>query len=152
MEFSQLANLGDLLGGLGVIGSLIYVAFEIRSNTQAAHNTAYHETVNQILAGNRNLMSDRWNSLNARPQEELSEAELYQLEAPIAEILFGMENLLHLRQRGHLDQKMWENVEKNFYPMLRMEMFYSTLKGRPGPLSQDLLSEIDSVLKRDQIN
>ena len=87
MELAELANFGELLGGIGVIASVIYLAFEVRSNTQAAHNTAYHETVNQILAGNRNLMSPRWNELYARPAEELTDAELYQREAPIAEVL-----------------------------------------------------------------
>jgi len=151
MELSQLANLGELLGGLGVIGSLIYVAFEIRGNTQAAHNTAYHETVNQILTGNRNLMSARWNELYARPREELSEVELYQREAPIAEVLFGMESMLNLKQRGHMDSRMWENVENNFYPLLELEFLQEALSKRTGPLSQDLRREIKRV-QRESIS
>ena len=145
MELAQLANFGELLGGIGVIGSLIYLAFEVRSNTQAAHNTAYHETVNQILTGNRNLMSQRWNELYARPIEELTEAELYQREAPIAEVLFGIENLLNLRQRGHLDARMWENVEQNFYPLMELDFLREGLEKRTGPLSQDLKREIERV-------
>ena len=36
-----------------------------------------------------------------------------------------------------------ENVEKNFYPMLRMDFLHSALQDRPGPLSQALLEEVD---------
>jgi hypothetical protein len=69
MDLSNLANIGELLGGIGVIASLIYLAREIRGSTHAAHNTAYHESVNQILAGIHDMMGERWNELNGRGEK-----------------------------------------------------------------------------------
>jgi hypothetical protein len=143
MDLSDLANIGELLGGIGVIASLIYLAREIRGSTHAAHNTAYHESVNQLLAGVHDVMGERWNELRARSADELDEVERFQLDAPVAAILFGSESFLNLKQRGHIDPKIMENIEKNYYPMLRTDFIYSALQARPGPLSKALLEEVD---------
>ncbi len=147
MDLSDLANIGELLGGIGVIASLIYLAREIRGSTHAAHNTAYHECVNQILTGIHDVMGKRWNELNARSLDELDDVERFQLGAPVAAILFGSESFLNLKQRGHIDPKIMENIEKNYYPMLRTEFIYSALRDRPGPLSQALLEEVDRAAR-----
>jgi len=44
MTLSDLGNLGDFIGAIGVIASLIYVGFEVRRNTKALRAQA-HETV-----------------------------------------------------------------------------------------------------------
>lgn len=145
MEFSHLADIGEFLGGIGVIASLLYLAKEIRSSTHAAYSTAYEEAVQQILAGIHEIMGDRWTELRSRPLDELSDVEQFQLNAPVAALLFGSEALLNLKQRGHIDPKIMENVEKNYFPMLKTEFIYSALQNRPGPLSQDLLKEVDKI-------
>ena len=138
MDLTQLANLGDFLGGVGVIASLIYLAREIHSGTKAAHNTAYHEAVTQLLSGCHELMSDRWNGLYERPSEELNDVEQFQVNYPVAVILFGTETLFHLNEQGHIDSRIWQNVEQNFYPMLQLTFLQNALKNRSGPLSRDL--------------
>ncbi|MGR8950543.1 MAG: hypothetical protein ACU84Q_21065 [Gammaproteobacteria bacterium] len=145
MDLSYLANIGELLGGIGVIASLLYLAKQIRSGTRAAHSTAYEEAVRQILDGVHEILGDRWNELNARSSDELNEVEQFQLEAPVAAFLFGSEALLHLKQQGHIDPRIMENVEKNFFPLLKTEFIYSALQKRPGPLSRDLLVEVDKA-------
>lgn len=44
MTLSDLGNIGDFIGAIGVIASLIYVGFEVRRNTRALRAQA-HETV-----------------------------------------------------------------------------------------------------------
>ncbi len=44
MTLSELGDLGDFIGAIGVIASLVYVGFEVRRNTKALRAQA-HETV-----------------------------------------------------------------------------------------------------------
>ncbi len=41
MDLTQLANLGELIGGVAVIASLLYLAFQVRQNT--VHSRAYSQ-------------------------------------------------------------------------------------------------------------
>jgi hypothetical protein len=145
MNLQDFASIAEIVGGFAVIASLIYLAKQIRSSTQAAHSTAYEEAVQQIMTGLHEIMGDRWTELTARAETELNEVERFQIAAPVAAVLFGSEALLNLKQRGHIDPRIMENVEKNFYPLLKTEFIYSVLKDRPGPLSRDLLKEVDKA-------
>ena len=45
MSLEQLANLGEFLGGIAVIVSLVYLAVQVRRNTRATNLSAYQECV-----------------------------------------------------------------------------------------------------------
>lgn len=42
MTLSQLADLGELIGGLAVVASLVYLAIQIRLNTRAVRSSTLH--------------------------------------------------------------------------------------------------------------
>lgn len=44
MDLTQLANLGEFIGGIAVIASLIYVGFQVRQNTQGLKEASNRET------------------------------------------------------------------------------------------------------------
>jgi hypothetical protein len=50
MTLNDLANLGQIIGAIAVVISLIYVAFQIRQNT-AAIRSATAQTVHEQVAG-----------------------------------------------------------------------------------------------------
>lgn len=43
MELSQLADLGELLGGVAVVASLVYLAIQIRQNTRSVRASTLHQ-------------------------------------------------------------------------------------------------------------
>ena len=57
MTLSDLGNIGDFVGAIGVIASLIYVGFEVRRNTKALRAQA-HETVVTGYMESINLISE----------------------------------------------------------------------------------------------
>ncbi len=93
-------------------------------------------------------MSDRWNELDKRRNEVLTDVEQIQVDYRITAILFGSENLLHLSKQGHIGSRMWENVEQNYYPMLQLDVMQKALRSRPGPLSRDLVQELERATNR----
>lgn len=42
MTLSQLADIGELLGGIGVVASLVYLAIQIRQNTRTVRGSTLH--------------------------------------------------------------------------------------------------------------
>jgi len=48
MNLESLANFGEFIGGIGVILSLIYVAFQIRQNTVSRRTETYARTVERF--------------------------------------------------------------------------------------------------------
>ena len=51
MELSQLADLGETIGGIAVVASLVYLAIQIRQNTRAVKAASLHQN------------TDLWSSL-----------------------------------------------------------------------------------------
>ena len=47
MTIETLGSLGDFLGGLAVIASLLYLAVQIRQNTKAIRSSSYHQAAEQ---------------------------------------------------------------------------------------------------------
>jgi hypothetical protein len=77
MTLQDLGNLGDLLGGIGVVVTLIYLAIQIRQNTIEVRNAA----VQRLLEQSTNLfgseMAQRLNEIGTRRRlgEDVSELD-----------------------------------------------------------------------------
>ncbi|MBL6691364.1 MAG: hypothetical protein ISP91_13320 [Pseudomonadales bacterium] len=51
MNLEQLANLGELIGGVAVVASLIYLAVQIRQNTRMVKSsTLFREHLDELIA------------------------------------------------------------------------------------------------------
>lgn len=48
MEFSEVSAIADVLAALGIIASLLFVAYEIRNSTREAKRTNWESTVNRL--------------------------------------------------------------------------------------------------------
>jgi len=148
MTLETLGNIGDFLGGIAVIVSLLYLAVQIRQNTKAVRSSSYHQAAEQT-----------WNYCLAVAQdptladilarriagESLSPVEEVRASAADQALIYGFENMLRLQEEGLIDQDVWENVLQNSMTALGSEFFRSFLATRPGPLSKRLLAEIEKL-------
>ena len=57
MTLDQLGNLGELIGALGVVVSLAYLAIQIRTNTEAERTSTYQSIVSDFGALNNTMAS-----------------------------------------------------------------------------------------------
>ncbi len=67
MDLSQLANLGEFLGGLAVVVTLVYLATQVRQNTSA------------IRASSAQAFGDSINGLNLLIAGDLEQARVWRL-------------------------------------------------------------------------
>ncbi len=81
MTLSDLGDLGDFLGGIGVIATLVYLAIQIRRNTMAVRSTsldsayAAHMEFQRTVWSNSELNKLWFDGLTGRSQLSDTERE-----------------------------------------------------------------------------
>ena len=86
MDLTQLANLGEAIGGLAVVGSLLYLGHEVRMGTRtlraskAAQSSESWSSFNEAMAQDHDII-DLVNKVHVQhcPPESLSREELIRL-------------------------------------------------------------------------
>ena len=145
MTLQDLGSLGEFIGAIAVVISLIYLAAQIRQNTRALHSSSYAQSAEQLWLVNLAVAQDRdlariWAEYAAG--KPLTLEDTVRMEASLNPIFFGVENLFRQYERGLLDSDTWENLLRN---MPRMEP--ATLdrwRAREGPLAKRLLAHLES--------
>jgi hypothetical protein len=142
MTLQELGSLGEAVGGLAVIVSLVYLALQIRQNTVALRSASYHQAAEQtwsaLLAAAQDAeLAAAW--MAEMPQAGSVDARIASLDAAV---LFGFENMLRIKEEGMVDPDVWENVIANTIGYLQSPRVLAMLQRRPGPLSRRLLEEI----------
>ena len=57
MTLDQLAGIGEIIGGIAVVISLVYLAIQIRRNTEAERTSTYQSIVSDFGALNNTMAS-----------------------------------------------------------------------------------------------
>jgi hypothetical protein len=145
MSLQDFGNLGEFIGAIAVVISLVYLAAQIRQNTRALHSSSYAQSAEQLwlvnlaVAQNSDLARIMAESAADKP---LSPEDTVRLEAALQLYFFGMENLFRQYERGLLDSDTWENVVRNaphFAPSA-----LDRWRMREGPLAKRLLAHLES--------
>ena len=142
MTITELGAIGELVGGVAVLATLIYLAMQIRQNTKTLGATAYAQTQNQFLSWSAPLAADDGkHQLFLKGLEEpqslsgLEERTFYMLAN---EFFFAMEDLFHLWEQRLIDDETWDNQFENSLIVLDTPGASAVLKKRRGPLSAKL--------------
>lgn len=111
MSIEALGNIGDFLGGIGVIVTLIYLAIQIRHNTIATRTDSYQAVITSASNWSREM------SLNAeiadilmrggRDYEALESLERMRYNLAISSFFRNMENLHSKYRNGAVDEDVW---------------------------------------------
>ena len=145
MTLEDIGNIGEFIGAIAVVISLIYLAAQIRQNTRALNSSSYAQSAEQLWLVN---LAVAQNSDLARIMAEfaadkpLSPEDTVRLEAALQLYFFGMENLFRQYERGLLDSDTWENVVRSaprFAPIT-----LDRWRAREGPLAKRLLVHLES--------
>ncbi len=127
MTLQDLGSLGEIIGAFGVIASLVYVALQIRNNTNA------------VVAGTHQALFDSWSGLSssltdrvdlsrlllkaATDYEELAPDELMRFEAFATRLLGQFENAFLQNQRGLLAKETWPHWEAYYRDQLALDCY-----------------------------
>jgi len=149
MTWDAVSAIAEVIGVFGLIGSLVYLAVQVRQNndeislnTQTAKVSAYHQAIEQIAAS---WMEPDFSALSTKHDNDprsLTDQELFRLEVLWSATLFGHEITLDLYKKGLIDPDLWENMLENNRALLTHPFPLRLLSHRPGPLSRRLHEEL----------
>ena len=117
MNMDQLANLAEILGGIAVISSLIYVGAQIRQNTRATQAATTHELTKSFNAVVSKIVEDpemaRIWTQQSRGMANLSVEDLQRLVPLTIMILRTFEDIYQQHHLGQMHPDIWAGW-KNF--------------------------------------
>jgi hypothetical protein len=121
MNLESLGNLGDFLGGIAVIATLIYIALQVRQNTvQIAQNSAWlrgqtcrsdqnaHVAATQLVASDASLATIYRKGFS--DPDTLTEDEWTRLTFYYGLMFGNYQNSLYQYEQGLLDEELWPNL------------------------------------------
>ena len=118
MTLEDLGNLGDFIGGIGVIVTLAYLAVQIRSNTQTVRAASLESVVNSHsqfldrLASNSEVSRIWFSGLWA--DAELTEEEGDRLLALLFSAVRRWESAFHNVRAGTIEHSSWAGLHAEY--------------------------------------
>jgi hypothetical protein len=121
MTLQDLANLGEVIGAIAVIVSLIYLAVQIRENTQAMRRAATQDIHRSLNDQTRCLVESPdlaalYFKASQRP-EELTGEERFRFQFLLAYVLSNFELAIEYYREGLLGDDMIEGYVKGIRPL-----------------------------------
>ncbi len=117
MTLQDLGNIGEFLGGLAVIASLVYLALQIRQNTKSVRAATFQAIsdatqARQLARANRD--SSRVWRIDMSAPGDLDQDELAQFMVLLLASVRGYENQHFQFRQGMIDPELWEGSARAF--------------------------------------
>jgi len=110
--FETLGNLGDFVGGIGVIVTVAYLAYQVRQNTNATKSASYQAVVASVSDWSREIGLDkeavRVLQAGAEDLATLSKEERGQFNLLVVSAVRNFENIHHQYETGAISAGTWE--------------------------------------------
>jgi hypothetical protein len=116
VTLNELGNIGEFLSSIGVIVSLVYLAVQIRKNTETERTSTYQSVVSDFGSLNRTMASDaKLSYLYVQAMENFAELDADE-KARISQLFFAtfhyFENMYYQYQKGYLEEDVWQGWKR----------------------------------------
>ena len=157
MTLEDLGNLGDFIGGIAVVATLIYLAAQVtqnnrllRANTasvRAASITAINERlvgVNQLLVEDQSLADIFVRELST--PGSIAGADRVRLDSFLQGVFISHENTLKMVQNGSIESRDWEPWSRHLHAWLKNPAVRSWWDRQDTPFGDDFKAHIQALL------
>ena len=148
MNILELGAMGELVGGVAVVASLLFVGFQVRQGSRAAQQSAYNSDARILQDFGLALARDKALARILRvivrgDPSELDEDEQVQLEWFVHQWMYAFEASFRSFQDGLIHRDQWESKVDNALQVLAAPTFLQVARTRPSELAQATLAEIE---------
>ncbi len=152
MNLESLGNIGELVGGIAVVLSLLYLAVQIRQNTRAlrgaAHETASSRTTQYLTSVTATQeIHELWMRAHSDPTS-VSESELYRYQRLLAASLGGIETVYWQHRRGNIEPEIWERWHRILRQLLEGPGVQHAWKRDAIPLTSAFAEVVEQELRK----
>ena len=158
MSLDILGNLGEFIGAVGVVFSLLLVARQMRlGHEQTRRNTrsVRAATFNAMVENSIRLLEDVFRDPEladfvtraADDPDRLDAGERLRWDSYMTAGFRHFSNLLYQRETGAMEEKMWESYRRSFKHHLLNEGWVNWYLANPHFFDERLADEVRAILK-----
>jgi hypothetical protein len=148
----MLGNVGEFVGAIAVVLTLIFLAVQVRHNTNAVAGSTEMELAREMTAWHARITADpeliQLYEKSAK-NEPMTDEQATRYRWVIAELLWLYEGVYRQYRRGLISAENWENVVATMVGLLRTEVVRTWWEARTSGLSGDFVAHINKRLADD---
>ena len=150
MELQTLANVGEFLGGLGVIVSLIYLAVQIRGNTSSQQSETYARSLERMAYMQEFMAKDHaltkmFNEGLIDPSQ-LTITQKVQFAWVLTEMFGNLEFMFFQSEQRNIPAELWDRWEETMKWWLTFPGVVAWWKGKPTPFTPAFMSCVEECI------
>jgi len=151
MDIDQLASIGELLGGIGVILSLLYLAFQLRDQSRGLRSESYGRSLDRLARMQERLAADddfskTFNKGLADP-EGLSVGERIRFTWSCTEMFGDFEYMQHQHMQGVMPEVIWLRWHETIKFWLTFPGTRAWWYGKPSPFSTNFSLFVEDCIR-----
>ncbi|MDX1495002.1 MAG: hypothetical protein R3253_13120 [Longimicrobiales bacterium] len=151
MNLQDLGNLGEFVGAIGVVVSLVYLARQMIHNTASVRAASYNSMVeNSIRLLEHAFRESEFADFLARAEADpssLSPAEMVRWDAYMTAVFRHFGNMQYAHRVGTLDAQMWLSYRATLKDDLRTASWAAWFQDHRHLFSSGLGEAVDEVLQ-----
>jgi len=153
MDLQALANIGEILGGVAVIISLLYLAVQVRQGTQAQRTENYARALDRVATMQALLSQDgdltRLFSRGVIDEASLTAQERIQFTWILYEAFGAFEFMFHASKSDAIPEEVWTRWSVATAWWLTFPGVLAWWKAKPVPFTESFTSFVDSLIKEN---
>lgn len=151
MDLDTLAKLGEFVGGMFVVVSLIYLAYQVRQNTTSLRSENYARALERMATVQSRLAADpelnRIVTVGAEEPSALRRGERVRMNWALYELFGAVEFMYHMSSNEALPAEVWKRWEASLAWWLSYPGFRRWWEVKPAPMSADFEAHVDDLLR-----
>lgn len=150
MNFQDLANLGEIIGGVAVVVSLIYLAVQVRQNTTSQQTENYARALDRIATLQALFGKDGGLSVmfakGVRNPSDLQAGERIQFTWILYEMFGAFEFMFHASLGNAIPDEVWKRWELTIAYWLGHPGVQTWWGVRPAPFTASFTAYVESAI------
>ena len=128
----NLGNIGDLIGGVGVIATLIYLATQIRQNTNSHRMASIQQIISTSVSISVGALAGPVPAIFAKCEkhDRLTEEEFAQFLMFVWAMLTNHWQIFHLYQKGMIDKEVLDKFMSRLQGTMNMSVARAMWRSR----------------------
>ncbi|MGD2070474.1 MAG: hypothetical protein PVI57_17495 [Gemmatimonadota bacterium] len=145
-----LGNLGEFIGAVGVVLSLVYLALQLRQNTSSVRAASFNSMVqNSIRLLEHGFIDSEFAAFLARAEEDpdsLRTDERLRWDSYMTAVFRHYGNLVYQDRVGALDSQMWDSYRRDLKEHLRSPAWADWFREHQVVFSESLRGEVACIV------
>jgi hypothetical protein len=155
LSLQDLGSLGEFVGAIGVVISLVYLTRQMQQNTTSVRAASFNSmTENSIRLLEHSISDGNFAEFLYRAEADpsgLSPSELVRWNAYMTAVYRHFGNLVYQYRVGALDRQMWQSYRDTLKAHLRTPSWQVWFKQHSEVFSTSLVELVDRVVEELEI-